>query len=141
MHRTVSSFPYNLGSPYLICILILDGICQYFSIILPEFQFHSTSISSRKNPKLLTWSKRDIDMCPHFMFYNYQAYKILPEGPGGSMIRQWDYQTNHTSLSPIRCGFGPGFVNYKKGALDSVASDSLPVAFPWSVVLSDFLYY
>jgi len=21
------------------------------------------------------------------MFYNYQAYKILPEGPGGSMTR------------------------------------------------------
>ena len=27
--------------------------------------------------------------------------------------------TTHTSLSPIRCGFAPGFVNYKKGALDS----------------------
>ena len=26
---------------------------------------------------------------------------------------------NHTSLSPIRRGFVPGFVNYKKGALDS----------------------
>jgi hypothetical protein len=25
----------------------------------------------------------------------------------------------HTSLSPIRRGFPPGFVNYKKGALDS----------------------
>ena len=65
MHRTVSSFPYNLGSPYLIYILILDGICQYFSIILPEFQFHSTSISSRKNPKLLTWSKRDMEQARH----------------------------------------------------------------------------
>ena len=27
--------------------------------------------------------------------------------------------TTHTSLSPIRGGFAPGFVNYKKGALDS----------------------
>jgi hypothetical protein len=26
-----------------------------------------------------------------------------------------DYLTNHTSLSPIRRGFAPGFVNYKKG--------------------------
>jgi hypothetical protein len=26
-----------------------------------------------------------------------------------------DYLTTHTSLSPIRRGFGPGFVNYKKG--------------------------
>jgi hypothetical protein len=28
-------------------------------------------------------------------------------------------------LSPIQCGFAPGFVNYKKGALDSVASDKV----------------
>jgi hypothetical protein len=28
-----------------------------------------------------------------------------------------DYLTTHTSLSPIRRGFAPGFVNYKKGAL------------------------
>jgi hypothetical protein len=34
-----------------------------------------------------------------------------------------DYLTTHTSLSPIRRGFAPGFVNYKKGALDSAASD------------------
>ena len=27
--------------------------------------------------------------------------------------------TAHTSLSPIRRGFAPSFVNYKKGALDS----------------------
>ena len=27
--------------------------------------------------------------------------------------------TTHTSLSPLRRGFAPGFVNYKKGALDS----------------------
>ena len=33
--------------------------------------------------------------------------------------RKMDYLTTHTSLSPIRCGFAPGFVNYKKGALDS----------------------
>ena len=26
---------------------------------------------------------------------------------------------SHTSLSPIRRGFAPGFVNYKKDALDS----------------------
>ena len=30
-----------------------------------------------------------------------------------------DYLTTRTSLSPIRRGFAPGFVNYKKGALDS----------------------
>ena len=30
-----------------------------------------------------------------------------------------DYLTTHTSLSPIRCGFVPSFVIYKKGALNS----------------------
>ena len=30
-----------------------------------------------------------------------------------------DYLTTHTSLSPIRRGFVPGFVNLKKDALDS----------------------
>ena len=30
-------------------------------------------------------------------------------------IRWLDYLTTHTSLSPIRHGFVPGFVNYKKG--------------------------
>jgi hypothetical protein len=29
------------------------------------------------------------------------------------------FKVTHTSLSPIRPGFAPGFVNYKKGALDS----------------------
>ena len=36
-------------------------------------------------------------------------------GSGGSM----SYLTTHTRLSQIRRGFAPGFVNYKKGALDS----------------------
>jgi hypothetical protein len=33
-----------------------------------------------------------------------------------------DYLTTHTSLSPIRRGFGPRFVNYKKGCT-RLASD------------------
>jgi hypothetical protein len=38
------------------------------------------------------------------------------EGPGWlNELGSWI----HTSLSPIRHGFTPGFVNYKKGALDS----------------------
>jgi hypothetical protein len=47
--------------------------------------------------------------------------------------------TTHTSISPIRRGFAPGFVNYKKGALNSKPQViSLPVASPWSVVLSGY---
>ena len=38
---------------------------------------------------------------------------VLNKGPGGSM----SYLTTHTSLSPIRCGFAPGVINYKKGCI------------------------
>jgi hypothetical protein len=34
-----------------------------------------------------------------------------------------NYLENHTSLSPIRRGFASGFVNYKKGALDSLPQE------------------
>ena len=37
-----------------------------------------------------------------------------------------DYLTTHTSLSPIRSGFAPGFVNYKKGCTRlAAASDKV----------------
>jgi hypothetical protein len=37
-----------------------------------------------------------------------------------------DYLTTRTSLSPIRCEFAPGFVNYKKGCTRfAAASDKV----------------
>ena len=37
-----------------------------------------------------------------------------------------DYLTTHTSLSPIRRGFAPNFVNYKKGCTQlAAASDKV----------------
>ena len=42
--------------------------------------------------------------------------------PSGARVAQWDRSldlTTHTSLSPIRRGFAPSFVNNKKGAFDS----------------------
>ena len=36
-----------------------------------------------------------------------------------------DYLTTHTSLSPIRRGFAPGFVNYKKGCTRLAAAKLL----------------
>jgi hypothetical protein len=47
-------------------------------------------------------------------YNNYMTYQML-KGTGWLL----DYLTTHTSLSTIRRGFAPGFVNYKKGALDS----------------------
>ena len=46
------------------------------------------------------------------LFCAYTSYYF------GQWVRSLDL-TTHTRLSPIRCGFTPGFVNYKKGALDS----------------------
>ena len=48
----------------------------------------------------------------------------------GARVAQWvrslDYLTTHTSLSPIRRGFAPGFVNYKKGCTRlAAASDKV----------------
>jgi hypothetical protein len=40
-------------------------------------------------------------------------------------VAQWSLDlTAHTSLSPIRRGFAPSFVNYKKDALDSQPQES-----------------
>jgi len=53
-----------------------------------------------------------------------------------------DYIATHTSLSPIRRGFAPGFVNYKKGCTRlAAASDKLYQLLAhhaWSVVLSGY---
>ena len=41
-------------------------------------------------------------------------------------VRQLDYLTTHTSLSPIQRGFAHGFVNYKKGCTRlAAASDKV----------------
>ena len=39
-------------------------------------------------------------------------------------VRELDYLTTHTSLSPIRRGFAPGFVNYEKECT-RLASDTV----------------
>jgi hypothetical protein len=53
-------------------------------------------------------------------------------------VAQLDYLTTHTSISPIRRGFSPAFVNYKKGKLGSQPQENLQVVCPWSVVLSGY---
>jgi hypothetical protein len=41
-------------------------------------------------------------------------------------VRLLDYLTTHISLSPIRCGFAPGYVNYQKGCTRlAAASDNV----------------
>ena len=52
----------------------------------------------------------------------FWCHKIFMEDTGGSM----SYLATHTSLSPIRRGFAPGFVNCKKGCTRlAAASDKV----------------
>jgi hypothetical protein len=54
--------------------------------------------------------------------YNVHNLGLRPNESKGArvaqLVRSLDL-TTHTRLSPIRRGFAPSFVNYKKGALDS----------------------
>ena len=55
-----------------------------------------------------------------------QYCRPLYEGPDGSMSQVVGLPKTHTSLSPIRRGFAPGFVNYKKGCTRlAAASDKV----------------
>ena len=54
-------------------------------------------------------------------------------------LGSWIIYTTHTSLSPIRRGIAPSFVNYKKGALDSQSQViKFTSCLPGSVVLSGY---
>jgi hypothetical protein len=57
------------------------------------------------------------------VFFIYDALIYIPSSQNkGARVAQWVRSldlTTHTSLSPTWRGFAPGFVNNKKGALDS----------------------
>ena len=59
-------------------------------------------------------------ICYVLFIYYSGIYDILsPAQRYNEWVRYLDYLTTHTILSPIRHGFAYGFINYKKGALDS----------------------
>jgi hypothetical protein len=56
----------------------------------------------------------------HGLVHLFQYKRTSDIGPGWfNELGSLDYLATHISLSPIRRGFASGFVNYKKGALDS----------------------
>ena len=64
------------------------------------------------------------------MFKNISFFIITMfprcRGPGGSMSQVVGSNSSHTTLSPIRRGFVPRFVNYKKGCTRlAAASDKV----------------
>jgi len=78
---------------------------------------------------MLRWNTttQSIRVCSidvYFLFDSYvhsniKSYFFFIRFYIGMQINRSLDLTTHTSLSPIRRGFAPGFVNYKKGALDS----------------------
>ena len=71
------------------------------------------------------WIKRLINDAMTFKLH-VVFYIILLRARVAQWVRQLDYLTTHTILSPIRRGFTPGFVNYKKGTHRlAAASDKL----------------
>ena len=70
-----------------------------------------------------------METSPISICYMYKLRLNLNLMRGGARVAQWVRTldlTTHTSLSPIRRGFAPGFVNYKKGcARLAAASDKV----------------
>ena len=82
-------------------------LSEYWLAVFALFYFH---LLARK-PKL-----------ENFLFIERTSFIIFIYPKPGARVAQWVRSldlTAHTSLSPIRHGFTPSFVNYKKGALDS----------------------
>jgi hypothetical protein len=87
----------------LCCLFFFDIRILITLWYLQTLLLNNTSITHKSNPVTFYWN----------VYIN----------PGGVRVAQWVRSldlTAHTSLSPIRRGFAPIFVNYKKGALDSL---------------------
>ena len=63
----------------------------------------------------------------HIRSFYWVDTSLLVEGARvAQCVRQLDYLTTHTIISPIRRGFAPCFVNYKKGCTRlAAASDKV----------------
>jgi len=77
----------------------------------------------REEEKICQWEEVLPIRTIHYVFSsNWSHVMSLNQYILGARMAQWVRSldlTAHTSLSPIRRGFAPSFVNYKKGALDS----------------------
>ena len=90
-------------------------LCQFYLWRKPEYPEKTTDRSQVTN----------ITYCwVHLAIWRIQTHNI-----SGVLVAQWVRSldlTAHTSLSPIRRGFAPSFVNYKKGCTRlAAASDKV----------------
>jgi hypothetical protein len=66
-----------------------------------------------------------VDVCKREILYIKMSYDVKLGARVAQWVRSLDL-TTHTSLSPIRRGFAPGFVDYKKGCTRlAAASDKV----------------
>ena len=81
-----------------------------------------TVITYIKVPVIIVYNKR----CCNYIQVHTSHYLYLARARVVQWVRELDYLTTHTSLSPIRRGFAPGFVTYKKGCTRlAAASDKV----------------
>ena len=89
-----------------LCSVFVNCVCRcLFSFILRAF-----SVSTDLQRLSVSW---------YLLPLQCSKNTSIIEGPGGSMSQVVELPNIHTSLPPIQRGFAPGFVNYKKCALDS----------------------
>ena len=84
--------------------ILLLHIKTIFPIHFNRFIFHAL--------RAILWCQSNHNSC--VCCYAIHFAPEMCKGPGGSMCWVVELLTTHTSLSPIRRGFAPGFVNYKK---------------------------
>jgi hypothetical protein len=84
-----------------LCNLCLFVHSRLFDFFVLNATFSNILAISWRTPAMLLIYSRCVEL-------------LRTKGPGGSKSRSLDYLTTRTSLSPIRHGFAPGFVNYKK---------------------------
>ena len=90
----------------LVIVFQLNNLCSWANVF--KFKIHKVSGNQSNLLELL--------LAKAFFYYNTQ---VEFGARVAQLVRSLDLAT-HTSLSPIRRGFAPSFVNYKKkGALDS----------------------
>ena len=112
-------------------ICFVEGLCNIYVICIYLHILVFSTISISRCSCRLTVIRRVphveqeplTEFTPGCIFviciYVYTSFFIFPRARVAQWVRMLNYLTTHTSLSPIRRGFAPGFVNCKKGALDS----------------------
>ena len=89
------------------------GILHDFRIFfIGKGSFCLTLRKARKIPA--SYCNKVKQQCINLVIISFRLFQYI-YGPGGSMSQVVGYLTTHISLSPIRRGFAPDFVNYKKG--------------------------